>query len=598
MLALLLLPLACTGKGDDKDEPAVDTAADTGAEDTDSGDADTDTDSDTDADTDSDADGDTDADTDTDADSDTGEDTSACDATPYVTREAWDTGQPADEAWLVRDTAVDYSARWADTGEVDCEASATSTAGDPLLTCLAGTTFALNGTLGDDARYGSAAEWMGDLDSDGYDDVVVRSVAGASMGDGEYTWIFYGGRSDLVDAGTDLDIAALADAQSELSIEPRWILPGGDFDGDGHADLLVSDALELGVLFGTGARYAGSVSDWGAAPTWAGRPSDEHWAGTVVGGDSWRYVFAGDVTGDGVAEILWGNDVIEGGAGFAVSGDLRDAFDWRLESGETYIANTDGTVRTEHFFLLRPAGDLDGDGIGEVVATGGPNSTGRAFDYVGDPSVHHLVSLAELPPCEYAIEDAAWATLTLDDGGTAGDESLPADNQNEAVAAGDLNGDGLDDLLVTVRASRLWFFYGGEPWIRRGGRMEGATDRIEKFNGRGRNNYVGDLATQDLDGDGTQDLVVGGASEGELQHLDVLLGSAAGLRGAALYDEAFDLALTFGPDGYHAVNALGRGDFDGDGLDDLMLPWGVTEGRGTVNYTSLLYGSELLLYLE
>ena len=74
------------------------------------------------------------------------------------------------------------------------------------------------------------------------------------------------------------------------------------------------------------------------------------------------------------------------------------------------------------------------------------------------------------------------------------------------------------------------------------------------------------------------------------------------------YEDAFDVSIVVGPAGRSAYNALGRGDFDADGLDDLIISHvqyeALYDSDGdpvswySMADTSLLYGSEILPYLE
>ena len=590
MLALLL-PLACTGGGGDKGEDTVADTVDTGVGDADT-DTDTDRDTDTDADTDSDAD--SDADSDTDTDTDTGGDTGSrfCDAEPYVTREAWDTGESPRVDWLVTDTGVVVDPRWDNVDEVDCGTATTTDYGDPLLDCIVGTSFDLNSLVGEEADT-PTAEWLGDLDGDGFDDFLVRADVYSSVD--TYRWVFYGGRVDLRDAGTDLDIQAFADAEDGPTGDAlQDPFAGGDFDGDGRADLLFqSDADALGVLSSDGTRYAGDIASWGSATYWSDYAAP--WSG--VGSYGRRLATARDVTGDGVAELLWGYDVLEGEAGFAATGDLEDAYDWRFESEETYYEPSSDSHETSDRYLLRPVGDLDGDGIGDVVGTGG-NATGLNFP----PQTYHLISLAALPPCLYAIEDASWAALTIDNGLTTA-VSWNASNgatPYAATSAGDLDGDGTEDLLVPAafpdHPMPIWILYGGEPWLRHGGNLETVPDRVECISGDAFDCL--EPSVQDLDADGRSDLVFGGGLAAHMARLSIIHGQVGGIRGTYTTEDAADLTLAVGPNGYDVGVAHGGGDADGDGFDDLVVPWMIWEGATHYNHVGLLYGDELAPLLE
>ena len=456
----------------------------------------------------------------------------------------------------------------------------------------------------------SPDRWLGDLDGDGYDDLMVRADGGEW-----YTWLIYGGNASLVDAGDELDMFDFADAYVEASGDTRATFPGGDFDGDGNLDLfMASDDRDeqLGILFGTGTRYSGSISDWGTGQFWTATYSDEYWMGTAPDGDHWRLPFGADVTGDGADDILWEDGVIEGGAALSVGGRLADALSWTFASDVT-VTRTDSSTEIEAFgFAAQPAGDLDGDGIGDVVMKGGKTSDAVSWGWrTPETSFYHLVSIADLPPCDYVVEDAAWASLTLDEGGYEGDETYEAYDPREATAASDLNGDGANDLIV-AQGNVVWFLYGGEGWLIHGGGLEGAADRIEVPIGIIDSVYTGDLSVQDLDGDGMTDVAIGGSyrdgDDGDRAHLDILQGSAAGQRGVQPYQDAFDVSVVVGPSGVDAFSQLGRGDLDADGLDDLMISWSTTyyiyDSNGDVYDSfpgasaSLLYGSELLPYLE
>ena len=279
----------------------------------------------------------------------------------------------------------------------------------------------------------------GDVNGDGFDDVVV----GAS-GD-EQVYVYYGSATGL--PGT----AAWSTAGSVAGT-------AGDVNGDGFDDLVVSTPGSIWPY------TEGSVSVYYGSAT--GLPGTAAWskAGGSAAGT------AGDVNGDGFDDlaIQYGSDVrvyygsatglpdlphwsaAGGDAGTAgdVNGDGYDDLVLRGGGGvlayygsATGLAGTSGWSAAGH--VAGTAGDVNGDGYDDVIVgdsslTNGQQNEGGVFVYHG--------SASGLPGT------ANWSA-----------ESDQADARfGEVVGtAGDMNGDGFDDVLV------------GTPWFDNGEVDEG-----------------------------------------------------------------------------------------------------------------------------
>ncbi|WP_336205085.1 FG-GAP and VCBS repeat-containing protein [Nonomuraea sp. LPB2021202275-12-8] len=174
-----------------------------------------------------------------------------------------------------------------------------------------------------------------------------------------------------------------------------------------------------------------------------------------------------------------------------------------------------------------------------------------------------------------------------------------SDRFGASLAAGDLDGDGRDELAVGAPGFRsgggvsLYWLKGREPyqitqktrWVRQAARV---TDQWGEA-----------LTTGDFDGDGRDELVVGAPSDsvthdgqGSATVLDVrreqalrITQSSPGLKGSAEKWDAFGAALT-------------TGDFDADGRDDLAVGApgeGLTAGQRAMDYGDgalhVLYGT-------
>jgi hypothetical protein len=205
-------------------------------------------------------------------------------------------------------------------------------------------------------------------------------------------------------------------------------------------------------------------------------------------------VAVGDVNGDGVADIVTGT-----GAG---GGPHVKAFD----------GNTGMTLRS--FFAYDPGftgglnlavGDVNGDGVADIVtgtrAGGGPHV--KAFDGITGATLQSF--------------------MAYDPGFTGG----------VSVAAGDVNGDGLADIVVGAGA-------GGGPNVRA---FDGATGKLT------RNFFAYDpaftggvsVATSDSNGDGVADIVTG-TGPGGGPHVKVFDGMTTNQLGSFFAFDPFSLS--------------------------------------------------------
>ena len=194
---------------------------------------------------------------------------------------------------------------------------------------------------------GFGVDGAGDVDRDGFDDVIVGAVGDPANGFLSGTALVYSGRTGSLlwrfdGQGQDLQGASVAGA--------------GDVDGDGHADVIVGApfADDGGLDFGSARVYSGRTGALLYTLTHGAVP------GLLFG---YPVAGAGDVDGDGRADLMvtallgtvgatpvtGGVYVYSGATGGLIQslglGGIADAFGWGLAS----------------------AGDVDRDGFAEIL---------------------------------------------------------------------------------------------------------------------------------------------------------------------------------------------------------------------------------------
>ena len=414
-------------------------------------------------------------------------------------------------------------------------------------------------------QFGSAVSDAGDVNGDGWDDVIVGAPNEAN---GEYkegrAHVYYGSATGIAaspDWSTESNNANAAFGAAVAS--------AGDVNNDGYDDVLVGayrfsgTAAKAGKVF----LYYGSASGLATIPAWTaeGDIENAHFGHAVAS--------AGDVNNDGYADIL------VGAPGYDIDVASPDAGRAYLflgsASGPSPSANWSGASsvdRASYGSSVSGAGDVNGDGYDDFLVAASKDDqaaldTGRVFLFHGTSTE----MIASVTP--------SWV-------GYAGS----TDQFGSSISgAGDVNGDGYDDILIGAHldtafnfgplwdSGKLYVYHGsasglapfdvsaanhGADWSFPENRREEYSQPYAKL-GRSVS------SAGDINNDGYPDIIIGAThfDNGETNEGWALIfyGSSGGLSEFPNSLEINQAEALFG------ISVSGAGDVDKDGAADFII---------------------------
>ncbi|HKQ97061.1 MAG TPA: FG-GAP-like repeat-containing protein [Candidatus Polarisedimenticolia bacterium] len=390
-------------------------------------------------------------------------------------------------------------------------------------------------------EYGMLGTWVasaGDVNGDGFDDVLTSGPGFPSFSATASALLFLGSATGPATS------PAWGLQQSQGDLDPIGMVAGaGDVNNDGYDDVLVARPSSFPASVSL---YLGSPLGLPTTPAWtAYEDQPQSFFGGIVGR-------AGDVNGDGY------DDVVIAAIGFAqyVPGRVL-----------VYLGSANGPGPFPDWTVTE---DAPSSGLGSSAASADVNGDGYDDLLVGVPG--------------YDVgQDFNRGRLHLYMGSPAGLLALPivvgegTETQEffgNAVAGGDINRDGYDDVVVGATGYPAGVQpSGGRAFIYMGGASGLAGSPSWMVSGTEREEHVGDsVAMADVNGDGYADVVIG--SDGYFNNftnsgrLQLYAGSAAG----PALTPAWDLSEGGSQQYYHyyAAALANAGDVNGDGAEDLL----------------------------
>ncbi len=383
-------------------------------------------------------------------------------------------------------------------------------------------THTLIGTVAGD-QLGSANAGLGDIDGDGYDDYIVGVPYANPLSKPDAGSVFvYSGATNLVLWQIDgtasaerfgLSVAAAGDIDQDgtpdFMVGAPYASPGGRslagstfvYSGASGQLLLRLNGTGDGDLFGWAIDGIGDANGDGVPDilvgSWSANPTGRAYIFSGVDGGllhffqgadrrhffGWSASAAGDVDGDGLADIIVGSHGAEPGGRYLAG----SAYVYSGATG-SLIYQFDGLANSDNFgWSVSAAGDVNGDGFADVIV-GAKNADPNMFGNAGSA---------------YVYSGATGLLLHQFDG------AAPGDGFGSTVSdAGDLDGDGFSDVLVAaIEADPNGRVSAGSVYLYSG--LSGQF--LQQFDGNASQDAFGTSlsAAGDVNADGFADALIG-----------------------------------------------------------------------------------------
>jgi len=396
------------------------------------------------------------------------------------------------------------------------------------------------------AFFGSAVATAGDVNGDGFDDVIIAAPGYDNVQSNEGRAFVYHGSSGGLPASPAWTTET---NQNNAGVFDLAVATAGDVNGDGFSDVIVGAPQYDNGQPDEGRAYVyhGSSSGLASTPAWTKEINQNSaWFGRSV-------ATAGDVNGDGFSDVIVGaplfdNVEVNEGSAFVYLGSssgLGSSPSWTGES-----INQGSNVG----YSVASAGDVNGDGFGDVLvgaflSDNGETDEGRAFMYLGSSS-----GLANSP---------IWTEESDQTNGLFG---------ISVGTAGDVNGDGFSDIVVGASGVDNIETDEGVAYVYHGSAsgLASANPWTAESDVNGSQFGYSVAPAQDVNGDGYSDVIVGAYAFdnglGVVGRVFVYHGSSAGLSLSPSWTEdGTQVGALFG----YSVSTAG--DVNKDGYSDVII---------------------------
>ena len=447
--------------------------------------------------------------------------------------------------------------------------------------------FAINGIAsGDNSGYSVSS--AGDVNADGYADVIIGApYVDTNASNGGASYLVFGKATSTTVNLSDITTGTggfVINGISASDYSGYSVSSAGDVNGDGYDDFTIG---AYGVSSSTGASYVvfGKSTTTAVELSTVATGSGGFVINGIDTGDQSGYSVssAGDVNGDGLDDLIIGaryddTNATKAGASYVVFGKTTGtAVDLsNIVAGTGGFTINGANVRDYSGYSVSGAGDVNGDGLADLIVGA----------YANDAN-------ASLAGSSYVVFGKSATTAVevsnLGAGGFAIKGISASDYSGRSVSsAGDVNGDGYDDLLIGADgvdtngsksgASYVVFGKSGTTDVELSSITSGTGGFVINGVSTDDNSGYSVSAAGDVNGDGLDDIIVGANYDdpngGQSGASFVVFGKAT-----TTTVELSDIELGTGGFVINGINAndtsgfsvSGAGDVNGDGFADLLI---------------------------
>ncbi|MBL8841769.1 MAG: FG-GAP repeat protein [Planctomycetes bacterium] len=320
-----------------------------------------------------------------------------------------------------------------------------------------------------DDQFGNSMAPLGDLDADGWPEVIIAAYKYNTSG------AFPEAGAAFVMSTKDGSFLRSHFGSAKFGLFGNAVDGGADLDGDGVADYIVGAPVERGRQNSSGRVHVYSGATGAELYALDGERFSDSFGHDVS--------FVDDLDGDGTCEVVvvarWWDDPVAGlgqcGRGYCYSG-RRGTLLWTF----------DGTQQDQWMYSCCPLDDYDNDGIPEVgfgsIGTGSGAAGEGTFDVVSGASGQSLLQIA----------------------GESAKDSF-----GRCGRIGDVDRDGARDVVIGAPGHSTAGVFAGRVYV-----VSGSTySRLFTFDGPAASEFFGGVPPRfgefDANGDGWTDIVIG-----------------------------------------------------------------------------------------
>ncbi len=394
------------------------------------------------------------------------------------------------------------------------------------------------------SRMGTSVSAAGDVNGDGYSDVIVGAYFYSNLESGEGAFFIYHGSA----TGINTTPATFVESNQAGWQMGFSVSTAGDVNGDGFSDVIVGAPLYSNVETSEGAFlvYHGSASGINTTPVTF---VESNLTGTCRLG--FDVACAGDINGDGFSDILvgangYGNVQSLEGAVYVYLGSASG-----INIASQVIVETN-VASAQLGWSVASAGDVNGDGYSDVIAGASRYSNGQSLEgafYI----FHGSATGINATPAASVESNLASAAL-----GTS------------VSGAGDINGDGYSDVIVGANGYANGQSGEGAAFIYNGSGSGINTTPVTTLESNTVNDFMGGAVSciGDVNGDGFSDVAVGagGYDNGQTNEGGVFIYFGA-IPGISTTPTAI---IESNQAGASMLAVASAGDVNGDGYSDVI----------------------------